>query len=258
MNLNRFRIALALILTTLSSNAFAIDHVVLKNGDIVEGKILNDVPNRYVDIELVNGTKLRYQQTDVSSVDRDIPSNTDTKMQGNTSMFYFGAQLGANLGLDVTGSTNFAWGARLGVNAAQMGDFAKLAIGVSYTNISTTPTTAVTVPAANAPSISDNQFMGQILFRKIANSGFYFGGEGGMDFVSQSAGAVTILTGNAFTYGFDTGFDFYLSPNFSLGPDIRYDRTGPLTISTTTVGGVSALGTTTSNVKIMITALFHL
>ena len=36
-----------------STSAFAIDQVILKNGSIVEGKVLSDVPNRHVDIQLV-------------------------------------------------------------------------------------------------------------------------------------------------------------------------------------------------------------
>ena len=130
------RTALYLMILTLSSNAFAIDQIVLNNGNIVEGKVLAEVPNRHVDIQLVNGTKKRYKMSDVSSVDRDVPSNVDSKMAGNESGFYFGPQLGLRMTMDSatagTTTTFFTWGARAGFNTAQLGDFAKFAVGLSF------------------------------------------------------------------------------------------------------------------------------
>jgi len=250
--------ALFTVLLILSSNAFAIDQVILKSGAVVEGKILSEEPNMHVDIELVNGIRKRYEQSEIQNVQRDVPSNNDSHMNGNTSEVYIGAQLGMLMGLDPvlvpgTPTSFFAWGARAGVNVAQMSDFAKLALGLSYTN--STQTTTVGVLSTTK---SDNTVVAQLLFRKVADTGFYFGGEVGMDFQSvTTTGSVTTLNTSPLTFGADVGYDYFFSSGFSMGPDLRYDYVAASTY--TLNGAASALSQLASNnLKILLTATIHL
>lgn len=195
MKLHQFCSALIISILTLSSSAFAIDQVILKNGTVVEGKVLNDVPNRHVDIRLVNGDTKRFQQTEVSSIERDVPSNTDSKMSGNTSEMFLGFNLGGALA-NVTGAKMvFNGGARFGVNASQLGNFSKLAFALSF----------------NASS-SNSELMLQALFRKVANSGFYFGPELGLMIASSTS---------KFDIGGLLGYDYYASNSFSFGPEVH-------------------------------------
>ena len=214
MKLHKICTALYLITIALSSNAFAIDQLILKNGTIIEGKILSDVPNRHVDIQLVNGGKKRFQQTEVSSVERDVPSNTDSRMSGSTSQVFAGATLGGYL-VNSTGSTiSFNWGGRFGVNTAQLGDFSKLAFALSYNRSSDSDT------SLNA-SASISELMLQMLFRKIGNTGFYMGPEIGLLFVSASIGSASGST-NRFDIGGLAGYDYYFNDSFSMGPEVHF------------------------------------
>lgn len=215
MKLQRLFAASIMLLTTLAPTAFAIDQVVLKNGDIVEGRILADVPNRHVDIQLINGTKKRYLQTDVASVERDVPSNLDRRMSGSDSETFFGVNLGGSL-LNLTGATiQFNWGARFGVNTAQLGDFSKLAFSIAYNSSTYSDTTG-------AASATISELMIQPLFRKVANTGFYFGPEIGLLFASASISGATLGSTNRFNFGVLTGYDYYFTNSFSLGPEIHF------------------------------------
>jgi len=231
-------------ITVFASNAFAIDQVVLKSGDVIEGKVLSEVPNLHVDIQLLNGNKKRYQMADVASVERDVPSNADTHMNGSTSEAYVGAQLGMLTSLDGGSGTNtlFIWGARGGVNVAQLGDFAKFAVGLSFTHYEQSATSgSTTLTAAN------NEILAQLLFRKVGDTGFYFGPEIGLSLVSLSISGTTAASGSTsvFTFGLDTGYDYYFSPGFSMGPDLRYER-------------ASSSGASLNTLDIMLTGTIHL
>jgi hypothetical protein len=221
---------LTLSLFVFGSSAFAVDQVVLTNGSILEGKVLNDVPNRYVDIELLNGTKQRVQRTEVANVERDVPSTKDDSMMGVESRMYLGVLGGLSVAKDAsstaistTSFSQFDYGARFGVNAMQLGNFGKLAFGLSFDRfaegtdpniITTTTNTFMTIAA-------------QILFRKVANSGFYFGAEAGLGIISQNSLLTnTTASYNVFTGGGLLGYDFYVTPTFSFGPEIHYDNFG--------------------------------
>lgn len=262
MNLQTFRTALIILPLILSSNAFAIDQVILKDGTTVEGKILSDVPNLHVDIELVNGSKKRYSQAEVASVERDVPSNKDSRMNGNTSEAYFGAQVGVQMSLDpallgtTTTSTSYlAWGARGGVNVTQF-DFAKFAIGLSFNHVEQTPL------VVGGSTISDNRILAQLLFRKVGDTGFYFGPEFGIDFSSSTASLFSPFSssGTGLTYGADVGYDYYFSPSFSMGPDVQYEYTGVITYNASgTVAAIApATSIATNRLLILMTATFHL
>lgn len=207
---NTFFALIALVL--MSTSAFAIDQVTLTNGEVLEGKVLSDVPNRHVDIQLINGNKRRIQRTEITNVERDVPSNKDTSIFGNESRVYFGLNAGGYKNMSSsTSDVLFNYGARFGANMMQMGDFAKLAFGLSYNRSSQTLlglTSAV------------NEVMVQILFRKVANSGFYFGPEFGLVFVNTSIAGQS-STSNKFDFGGVGGYDYYLSPSFSMGPEVH-------------------------------------
>jgi hypothetical protein len=252
MKLHKLCAALSLAFFTPSPTAYAIDQVILKNGDVIEGKILSDVPNRHVDIQLINGNKKRYSQTDVASLERDVPSNADRRMSGNESEFYLAPQLGANFSLETGGTTDFIWGARAGVNATQLGDFSKLAIGLTFlhsqssTTISTTTLTAAT-----------NQVLVQMLFRKVGNTGFFFGPELGLSFLSLTAtGSTVSVTGSAFTFGLDVGYDYYVSDGFSFGPDVHWTNVTATTLTAST-GGTLAINSSNS-ISALFNFTFHL
>ncbi len=252
MNLHKAYAAILFSILSLNSNAFAIDQVILKSGAIIEGKILSEVPNRHVDIQLVNGTKKRIQQTQVSSVERDVPSDVDQKMTGNESGFYFGPQLGLRITMDSASSgsttTFFTWGARAGFNTAQLGDFAKFAVGLSFLHAEENISTV---------TASENQVFAQFLFRKVGNTGFYFGPELGLDLLRISTTAsTTTASGTAFGFGVDLGYDYYLNDGFSIGTDFRFNHINSATITSSTGGSIS---TDSSNfLKIMLTGTFHL
>ena len=251
MKLYRLRSALLLSILSFNSSAFAIDQVILKNGDVIEGKILSDVPNRHVDIQLTNGNKKRYNQSDVASLERDVPSNTDSHLSGSTSEFYFGPQLGLSFSLKSGGSTNFVWGGRLGVNATQLGDFAKLAFGLTYMHEQNTQTIS-----GAAITGSSNILLAQMLFRKVGNTGFYFGPEVGLSFVLLTAtGTTDNITGSGFTFGVDVGYDYYVSSGFSFGPSIHYLHVGQTTLTASTGG--SLLTDSSDGMCALLNGTFH-
>ena len=223
---------LSLSFIALSSSAFAVDQVTLSNGQVLEGKVLNDVPNRYVDIELLNGNKQRIQKTNVASVERDVPSSKDSSMSGVDSTIYFGVLGGLSI-YSESGSpsySQFAYGARFGVNATQLGDFGKLAFGLSFDRYTLAGSSIPSYVSASVTTIA-----AQLLVRKIANSGFYFGPEAGLAIMTSSGtfnGFSASESNNAFNIGAVIGYDFYLNQNFSVGPEIHYDHISSFTDST--------------------------
>ncbi len=200
----------------LTRDAFAIDQVILSNGTIVEGKVLSDVPNRHVDIEMINGTKKRFQKTEVASIERDVPSNKDSNLLGNTSRMYAGGLFGLALVNDDSLKTAFNFGARFGVNFSQMGDFAKLAAGISIDHYKITDYRT-----------TNTNLLAQLLLRKINNGGLYFGPEFGLSFAKTEieVGAVTLSSSKTtFAAGAVIGYDYYATPTVSFGPEIHFQH----------------------------------
>jgi hypothetical protein len=203
-----------LTFAAFASPAFAIDQVILKNGDIVEGKVLSDVPNRHVDIQLINGNKKRFQQTEVSSIERDVPSNKAIDTFGSESKAFFGLNLGGFTNQDAGDKgIKFNYGARFGVNVGQLGDFSKFSFGLGF-NRSTTNNYGI--------SSGISELMVQMLFRKVANGGFYFGPQIGLAFLSADVGGVSIYSKTQLNYGVLAGYDYYFSPSFSMGPELNF------------------------------------
>ena len=199
---------------TLAPAAFAVDQITLSSGETLEGKVLSDVPNRHVDFQTLNGIKKRYPRSEVTQIERDIPSNKVNEMYGSDSRVYFGATLGGYKVISAGGGdVRFNYGGRFGVNVAQLGDFSKFAFGLAF-NRSSVSNFGI--------STSVNELMVQLLFRKIANSGFYFGPEFGLAFISSDFGGLASSSTNTdFDVGGLVGYDYYFSPSFSVGPEVH-------------------------------------
>ncbi len=216
---------LAISQLPLAPHAFAIDQVTTTSGELIEGTILSNVPHQHVDIELVNGTKRRIPADQVSNVERDVPSNNDRKMVGADSLGYFGLLAGFSVNTTTSQAISFTAGARAGFNFAQL-DFAKLAFGLEYTY--NKDTSSYYNPASfTSGSMTSNEILLQLLFRKVGNSGFYFGGEAGLAIDSENItntvfGSVT-TSGTGFEFGGLIGFDFFLSQGFSVGVEAKED-----------------------------------
>lgn len=198
------KIFLLLIGVVLSSlNALALDQVVLNSGEILQGKVLLDVPNRHVDIQFPNGTMRRIPKKDVAEVERDIPAgNNERAFRGSTSEAFWGVWMGVVLELDDDQKDAFYTAStRIGFNAAQLGNFAKFAPGLrlGYTS-------------------GFVELMANLGLRKISNTGVYFTPEFGVGFIS-GVGSSTQFAGGAVL-----GYEYFVSDNFSIGPDISYLR----------------------------------
>lgn len=195
------RVTASLFIFCCGATSFAIDQVVLKNGEILEGKVLSEVPNRHVDFQLINGQKKRYPLSEVASVDRDVPSNRDGDMMGVDRRIFLAPMAGLIIGggeMDM----GFAYGVKLGVNTSNLGG-AFFAPAISYRLHS------------GSLHIIDVQF----LFRRIGQSGFYAGPEAGLILASQSQGISD--NGTFFSLGANLGYEIQLSDSFAIGPDLN-------------------------------------
>lgn len=184
--------------------AHALDQVVLKSGEIIQGKVLSDVPNRHVDFQYTNGTLRRIPKTEIADVERDIPSvGEDRSLRGSTSEGFWGASMGIMLGLDgIKNDVNYTASTKIGINVSQLGNFAKLAPGITlgYTS-------------------SLIELLATLGLRKISNTGLYFTPQFGVGFVSGSS-----VTSTQFAGGVVLGYEYFLNDHFSVGPDLTYFR----------------------------------
>ena len=214
-----------------ASPAFAIDQVRLTNGQVVEGTVLNDMTNMYVDIRLVNGDTKRIPHSEVASVDRDVPSRKDQDIAGNTSRGFVSVNLGGYYVTDSTPDNKvlFDYGIKAGVVTGQIGD-TKVGFAISWDRVSQSEA-FLTDSTATA---YDNNISLQMLFMRVANSGFYFGPSVGLDIIGGSIdiGSADQVPGETFsvdsrTYfeaGAQIGYDVYLGDTFSVGPEVRYQH----------------------------------
>ncbi len=246
-----------LVFTALYSfSAFAIDQITLKSGEIVQGKVLNEVPNLHVDIEMTNGTKKRFSANDVANVERDVPSNKDTQMLGNDSRIYLGVLAGAAF-WSANGSstkTQFAYGARFGVNATPLGDFATLAVGLDFDRYSVTSDPVF--GTASTYTYAYNNLMAEILFRRIAGGGFYIGPELGITIQNRTIGNLS-LSGTSIAVGGVAGYDYYSSSSFSFGPEAQFVSHAAVNGTTTTASTTTLTAPSTTDFKVLATMTFH-
>jgi hypothetical protein len=200
------------VLLLCSVSSFAMDQVILSSGEIVEGKVLSDVPNRHVDIQLINGQKRRYTRDQVASVERDVPSNRDGDMMGVNRRIFFAPMAGLILNMD-SGLSEFGFGAKFGVNTANLGG-ATFAPALSY---------RVLFSSSGTTSGSLHFIDTQFLFKRLGSSGFYVGPQAGLLVLSGSNGTYS-ATGSFFSVGANLGYDIQLSDSFSIGPDLNYNH----------------------------------
>jgi hypothetical protein len=210
--------------------AFAIDQVRLTNGQVVEGTVLNDMTNMYVDIRLVNGDTKRIPHAEVASVDRDVPSRKDRDITGNTSLGFVSVNLGGFYVTDNVPDNKvlFDYGIKAGVVTGQMGD-TKIGFALSWDRVSQ----SYDYGEGTSATSSVNDISLQMLFMRIANTGFYFGPSIGLDIAKGSYSSADPSSGisyNAsesdtyFAAGAQAGYDVYLTDTFSVGPEVRYEH----------------------------------
>ena len=199
----------------LSSQAFAIDQITLNNGQVVEGTVLSDVPNLYVDIRLVGGDTKRFQKSEVASVDRDVPSRKDKDALGNQSSGFISLLAGGAYHLDTTinNSVYFDYGIKAGILAGQLGE-SKFGFTLSYDRFS--QTTAGITAASNDLNL-------QLLLMRLNNGGLYFGPNLGLNIATLSYGSAS-LSDSRFEIGAGFGYEFFMTDGFSIGPDVRYEH----------------------------------
>ena len=209
---------IALFAGFLATPAFAIDQVTTNSGQVYQGTVLNDVTNLYVDIRLVGGETKRIQHSDVKSVDRDVPSNTDMNMMGNQSHAFVSLLLGGFDRLDSApaGSSNsvlFDYGVKAGVISNDMGSM-KLGFALSFDRVSQT---------VDIYTSSVNDINVQMLFMRVGTTGFYFGPNIGLAINTLSDGT-TSTSDSRFEAGAGFGYEFFMTDGFSIGPDVRYEH----------------------------------
>ncbi len=220
---SRLAIVVAALLT-LASTALAIDQVTLTNGQVVQGKVLNDVPNRHVDIELINGNTKRFERSEVASVDRDVPNRVkDREMFGNDSSAFFSLLAGGAYQFNGGANNNvlFNYGAKIGLNTSQMGDFARLGFALAYDR--TTQSQDNFLPGLNLTT-TYNDLNFQVLFMRVGNSGLYFGPNIGLAIFSTSTTIGGSSSSSNFEAGAGIGYEAFLTDTFSVGPDVRYEH----------------------------------
>jgi hypothetical protein len=74
-------IIFSLMIALTSAAGELIDILHLKNGDIVKGEIINDVPGEHLKIKLQNGEILGYMYSEIKQIDRDVPTGRDSEME---------------------------------------------------------------------------------------------------------------------------------------------------------------------------------
>jgi hypothetical protein len=206
---------IALFAGFIASPAFAIDQVKLTNGQVIEGTVLNDVTNLYVDVRLVGGETKRIPHNEVASVDRDVPSRKDRDLMGNQSTGFISLTAGGFYRTEniLNNHVLFDYGIKAGVISGQIGE-SKLGFALSYDRASTSEGSATA-------AINDLNL--QMLFMRVNNSGFYFGPNVGLAIITASNSVASDST-SKLEAGLGLGYEFFLSDGFSIGPDVRYEH----------------------------------
>jgi hypothetical protein len=209
----------------VGTEAFAIDQVRLKDGQLIEGTVLSDVPNRYLDIRLVSGQTRRIQKADVESVERDLPSETaDRAVIGNESRWSGAIVLGGASNLSAVGSNmNFNFGLRLGMQVTKM-DFAWLTLSAGYDYLSNT--NSINTLMMNNFLVPNHDFHLEMILSRVGQTGFYFGPGAGFAVFQNSMNA-GLLGGNTMTsslaFGGVAGYSLSVSKSLHIGPDLRFE-----------------------------------
>jgi hypothetical protein len=118
-------------------------------------------------------------------------------------------------------TTQFNYGAHIGIDAGNVGKFSKLAFGFHFDNLN----------LRNGNTMDDRVSYGttlaQVNFRRVSGTGFYFGPEAGFTIVSLGN-----VSSDAYTIGAFAGYDWNFCHHLSLAPEVHYDRNGPVDLTT--------------------------
>ena len=164
-----------------------------------------------VDVSYHFNTDRTIATTPSSAYNSNAPENESTYFAG-----IFGGASYAEANLQgASGDTKINYGARFGMNSFKLPSFGTIAFAVQadrFTPAFATGTTAYV-----------HTFMAQILARRLGDSGYYLGVEGGlgMSHFSTPAGSTTF---NDFVLGGLAGYDYYLTQNWSIAPEFRFDH----------------------------------
>ncbi|MBC7398251.1 MAG: hypothetical protein H7333_12485 [Bdellovibrionales bacterium] len=234
MNQSLKHLGLILLATlTFATPSFAIDQITLTNGQVVQGKVRTEVPNRHVDFELTNGNTKRFERSEIASVERDVPNrDKDREMFGNQSSGFLSLLAGGayqfnNSTVTQNSSNNviFDYGIKVGLNTSQLGDFARLGFALSFDRVSRSYSASVFFPVGSY-NVAYSDLNLQLLFMRVFNSGFYFGPNIGLAFASSSYDITSAYNASSsdFEAGLGLGYEVFLSDSFAIGPDVRYEH----------------------------------
>jgi hypothetical protein len=126
------KLILALLLSVISLSTFAQtqkeDVVYLKNGSVVRGEIVEQIPNQTIKIEIQGGSIFVYQISEIEKMTREEPKNTGKQRNASsltlsTGFFgkvnFQGGGIDAGIGLNVIGGYRF-------------NDYLSLGLGTGY------------------------------------------------------------------------------------------------------------------------------
>ena len=206
----------------LTPSAFAIDVVRLNNGQVVTGTVVDEHANTYIDILLENGEHRLIPRTEVTHVEKNVPSKEEREAFGSQSVGFISINLGASYDLSefYNKSVLFDYGFKVGMVAGQL-SYSKMVVALSYDRSSRSLDYGI--DGGNEAS-SSNDLNFQFLFTRLGDSGFYFGPNVGLFIRSITLGSDPSQSQTAFEAGVGFGWDTYLSNSFSVGPDFRYEH----------------------------------
>ncbi len=108
-------------------------------------------------------------------------------------------------------SFQFDYGGKVGARIANIEGFSQIWTALAYNRTSTNPTGSI--------SIGMSELMVQPLFMNVNGSGFYFGPQAGLSFISLGSS-----TTNEFTYGALAGLSIPLNECWSIAPEANLTR----------------------------------
>lgn len=156
------------------------------------------------------------------------------------------------------------YGVRFGINALlglgtaqQLSDLSKIYFGISVDRFYTSHVSAIVNSAGvtvfgHEVSTAYLSFLGQAIARNIYGTGAYFGPELGVTLNTFKDITTNVsTTASLFTLGAAAGWDFWLSPNLSIGPEAHYDHYG--------AGSKNGLSfPTASSTKFLLNVSYHI
>lgn len=147
----------------------------------------------------------------------------------DSKKFYTGVLLGPVVSTTPTaGNTNFTFGGRFGATVAKS-NLAELALGLNVNALNSRSTSGAATSDAWLL-----MFMGEIISRRAFGTGLYFGGRGGLAYIttSISAGALRLsASGATYTVGPVVGYELEILSMLSLVADVSWMAVGGYTLT---------------------------